>query len=98
MTLSSKVLGKGWQIFLFTRPGCSLCIDAKSNCETVREKHKCDLKQIDIDAANHRTWRNVYDFDVPVVSPLLQPLSNSRLAVALIAEFPNADTRRKGLQ
>jgi hypothetical protein len=54
---------------LFTRANCGLCDTAKSRLTEFRGKHSLPVNYLEVDimAAGQRQWRDVYDFDVPVL-------------------------------
>ncbi|QIX01648.1 hypothetical protein AMS68_007165 [Peltaster fructicola] len=65
---ATTILGQ-WCIrtTLFTRPGCSLCIDAKNVLDRVWKRRPFEFTQIDIAQPQNKKWKEIYDFDVPVV-------------------------------
>lgn len=67
MRYTSALLQGSFQITLFTRPGCGLCDTAKAVLSRTQKIKPFNLKEIDITAHGQQQWRNVYDFDVPVV-------------------------------
>lgn len=61
---------------LFTRASCGLCDVAKSRISEFNKNHrqrqqqlvtKIDYTEIDIAEPSHKKWKDVYDFDVPVL-------------------------------
>ena len=70
-----------WQhsarITLFTRSNCSLCDTAKSTINQLATRRSFDLAQIDIMAPDQTQWKDLYEFDAPVVRScvLAPPLS-----------------------
>ena len=67
MHSSIRFLERAAKLVLFTRSNCSLCDTAKSVVSTVRKRHDVDFVEVDIMAAGNEEWREVYEFDVPVV-------------------------------
>lgn len=58
----------GTRLTLFTRANCGLCDVAKTRIqEFQKRKSPIDYSEIDISAPGNEKWRNVYDFDVPVL-------------------------------
>ena len=56
------------RITLFTRENCGLCSNARSVLSDLCDTRPFQLKEVDI--VNSETgpqWRDLYDFDVPVV-------------------------------
>ncbi|KAK5051359.1 hypothetical protein LTR84_003011 [Exophiala bonariae] len=56
------------RLTLFTRVNCGLCDTAKTRIQEFQKRRpKIDYSEIDISAPGQDKWRNVYDFDVPVL-------------------------------
>jgi len=55
------------QLTLFTRANCGLCDVAKARVAEVLKKRTVDYKEVDIMAEGQNEWKNMYDFDVPVL-------------------------------
>lgn len=56
------------RLTLFSRVNCGLCDTAKTRIQEFQKlRPKVDYSEIDISAPEHEKWRNVYDFDVPVL-------------------------------
>ena len=72
------------RITLFTRENCGLCSNARSVLSQVWDARPFDYREVDIvKSQNGPGWKNLYDFDVPVVrcsfvpkleSPVLAPM------------------------
>lgn len=60
------------RITLFTRANCSLCTNAKQTLSTVWDKRPFDYKEIDVMQLEERKWKDLYEFDTPVVCSLKQ--------------------------
>ena len=56
------------RVTLFTRPNCGLCDSAKTVLAGLRERRPFSYREVDIGKAEAKGWRDLYDFDVPVVS------------------------------
>lgn len=56
------------RITLFTRQNCSLCTNAKQTLSTVWDKRPFIYKEIDVMIPEAKSWRDIYEFDTPVVS------------------------------
>lgn len=67
------------RITLFTRPNCGLCDTAKTVLASLRERRPFSYREVDLGKADAKGWRDLYDFDVPVVRV---PLCFSALAWA----------------
>lgn len=55
------------RITLFTRKHCGLCIAARSVLSDVWDSRPFDFKEVDIVKPESQSWKDLYDFDVPVV-------------------------------
>lgn len=64
------------RITLFTRSGCGLCAQGKQSLSQVWDKRPFAYVEEDVDAEGSK-WRNLYDFDVPVVCSSLVTLCPS---------------------
>jgi len=61
-------LSAGTRLTLFTRANCGLCDTAKLRIqEFQKNRSTLDYSEIDISSPGHQKWRDVYDFDVPVL-------------------------------
>lgn len=66
------------RITLFSRDNCGLCSQAKGVLSNVWDKRPFDYKEVDLAKPEWTSWKDIYDFDIPVVSrtmPLKQPLT-----------------------
>mmetsp|Transcript_9308 Transcript_9308/g.38185 ORF Transcript_9308/g.38185 Transcript_9308/m.38185 type:complete len:173 (+) Transcript_9308:20-538(+) len=54
-------------VSLFTKPGCTLCDDAKAVLAACRAAAPHRLVLVDIDDAEHATWHAAYKYDIPVL-------------------------------
>lgn len=68
------------RITLFTRQNCQLCVNAKQNLSNVWDQRPFIYKEIDVMTPDGRVWRDLYEFDTPVVVSL----QFTNLAQALI--------------
>lgn len=84
------------KITLFTRANCGLCDSARAVLSRVWDRRPFDYEQVDIMAPGQERWKDVYEFDVPVVSgTLLQyQCTHSRKN----AEMPHPGARRAVFQ
>lgn len=55
------------KITFFTRKNCGLCDSARSVLSDVWDKRPFVFREIDIVKPEAESWRDLYDFDVPVV-------------------------------
>lgn len=56
------------RLTLFIRQNCSLCTDAKDVMSKVWDRRPFEYTEIDVMAAKQEKWKNLYEFDTPVVS------------------------------
>ncbi|KAI0186061.1 hypothetical protein EV127DRAFT_188912 [Xylaria flabelliformis] len=89
------------RITLFTRQNCGLCSDARSVLSDVWDTRPFQFKEVDIvKSETGRQWRDLYDFDVPVIhiskssAPEEQPQSVSE-AVRLMHRFTAEQVQAK---
>ncbi|CRG84975.1 hypothetical protein PISL3812_02135 [Talaromyces islandicus] len=61
------------RLTLFTRANCGLCDTAKLTVSKLQKRKPFDYAEVDIMVPEHKQWKDVYEFDVPVlhVQPLL---------------------------
>ncbi|KAH6678369.1 hypothetical protein B0J14DRAFT_320828 [Halenospora varia] len=64
---SSRLLQHACRITLFTRQNCSLCINAKQTLSTVWDKRPFVYKEIDVMEPEFKGWKDLYEFDTPVI-------------------------------
>ena len=64
---ATRRLLQACRITLFTRPGCGLCDQGKQSLSKVWDKRPFAYHEENVDAKGSK-WRDLYDFDVPVVS------------------------------
>ncbi|KAJ4295882.1 hypothetical protein N0V88_004584 [Collariella sp. IMI 366227] len=55
------------RITFFTRETCGLCTQAKSVLSDVWDKKPFAYKEVNIVKPESKAWRDLYDFDVPVI-------------------------------
>jgi hypothetical protein len=61
-----RLFGK-YHITLFTRQNCSLCDDAEHVLSRVWDRRPFEYSKIDVMSSGQEKWKNVYEFDTPVV-------------------------------
>jgi len=69
MKATAALMQHALRLTLFTRPNCSLCTDAKSVLSRVRDKKPFEYEEVDVMTAGQRKWKDLYEFDTPVVGP-----------------------------
>ena len=67
MRPSNNLMQHTARITLFTRANCSLCDTAKSTISKLAAKRSFGVEQIDVMASDQKQWREMYEFDTPVV-------------------------------
>lgn len=86
MRVTSRLLQQQCRITFFTRKHCGLCIAARSVLSDVWDARPFAFKEVDIVKPESQDWKDLYDFDVPVVSfpqlfeHLLCPVPNTSFA------------------
>ncbi|KAL1996713.1 hypothetical protein VTN49DRAFT_7578 [Thermomyces lanuginosus] len=67
------------RLTLFTRAHCGLCDTAKRTLSKIQQQRQIDYKEVDIMAPENKRWKDVYEFDVPVlhVEPAVQQNADS---------------------
>lgn len=78
------------RLTLFTRANCGLCDVAKSRIGELQKKRTINYSEIDIMAPGQEKWKDVYDFDVPVLH-VDKMAAKSEVA----AETPALDAAKK---
>ncbi|KAH6619797.1 hypothetical protein B0J18DRAFT_254147 [Chaetomium sp. MPI-SDFR-AT-0129] len=66
MRPTSRLL-QSCRITFFSRQGCGLCTQARSVLSDVWDKRPFAFKEVDIVKPESKGWRDLYDFDVPVI-------------------------------
>lgn len=71
MRATTRLFQQACRITLFTRENCGLCVQAKSVLSNVWDSRPFHFEEVDIikDETIPR-WRDLYEFDVPVVRRL----------------------------
>ncbi|OTA99790.1 hypothetical protein M426DRAFT_252187 [Hypoxylon sp. CI-4A] len=89
------------RITLFTRENCGLCTEARSVLSDVWDLRPFQFKEIDIIKSESKPrWRDLYEFDVPVIhiskssAPDEHPQSASK-AVKLMHRFTTDQVKDK---
>lgn len=66
MRVTSRLL-QCCKITLFTRQNCGLCDSARSVLSEVWDTRPFVFREVDIVKPEAMSWKDLYDFDVPVV-------------------------------
>ncbi|KAK3076004.1 hypothetical protein LTR53_000181 [Teratosphaeriaceae sp. CCFEE 6253] len=67
MRATTALLQHVLRLTLFTRANCSLCTDAKGVLSNLRDKRHFEYEEVDVMAAGQSKWKDMYEFDTPVV-------------------------------
>ncbi|KAB5551359.1 hypothetical protein GE09DRAFT_170161 [Coniochaeta sp. 2T2.1] len=99
MRLTTRLL-QSVRITLFTRETCGLCTQAKSVLSDVWDARPFQFKEVDIMKPEAKPWRDMYDFDVPVIHisrvslPEEDPSKSSK-AIKLMHRFKPEEVKAK---
>ncbi|OTB19772.1 hypothetical protein K445DRAFT_149936 [Daldinia sp. EC12] len=100
MRVTSRLF-QSCRITLFTRENCGLCTQARSVLSDVWDTRPFQFKEIDIIKSDFKPqWRDLYEFDVPVIhvskssAPEEHPDSASK-AVKLMHRFTADQVKAK---
>ncbi len=55
------------RLTLFTRKNCSLCDTAKHVIDQVDKRKTLDYTEIDVMESGQQKWKDLYEYDTPVV-------------------------------
>lgn len=83
MRATSRLLQLPCRITLFTREHCGLCVSARSVLSEVWDSRPFVYKEIDIVKPAAQQWKDLYDFDVPVVCNVLTVTYVSSMSCSL---------------
>jgi hypothetical protein len=67
MKYTVRLLQNATKLVLFSRANCSLCDTAKAVVGNVRKHRSADYVEIDVMEQGNEDWKNLYEFDTPVV-------------------------------
>lgn len=70
MRQTAHLLQHTARLTLFTRPNCSLCDSAKMVVQILAKKRTFDYNEIDIMLPGQDEYKDLYEFDTPVVRSL----------------------------
>ncbi|CEJ81722.1 Putative Glutaredoxin domain-containing protein [[Torrubiella] hemipterigena] len=62
---ATRALLQSCRITMFSRDTCGLCTQAKGVLSDVWDKRPFEFKEVNL--SNSEKWRNLYDFDIPVI-------------------------------
>ncbi|KAJ9240585.1 hypothetical protein DTO169E5_3917 [Paecilomyces variotii] len=79
--LATRVLfSQAVRLTLFTRAGCGLCDTAKHNVSKFLAQKPLHYSEVDIMEPGNKAWKDVYEFDVPVLHVQTETKANSELS------------------
>ncbi|KAF2092983.1 hypothetical protein NA57DRAFT_49180 [Rhizodiscina lignyota] len=67
MRITRPLLQHALRITLFTRANCALCDQAKLVLSHAWDKKPFDFAEIDVMARGQEQWKELYEFDTPVI-------------------------------
>lgn len=62
-----RLLQYSARITLFTRSHCSLCETAQASIDHLANRRSFEVNTINVMAAGQQQWKDLYEFDTPVV-------------------------------
>lgn len=78
---ATRALLQNVQLTLFTRANCGLCDTAKHTLAQLKKKKDFAYLELDIMKPGNKEWKDVYEFDVPVlhVQRIISPLAGQEV-------------------
>lgn len=73
MRPTSQFLQYTARVTLFTRSNCRLCETAKSVLGSLGSRRSFEYNEIDIMSSSAKKWKDLYEFDTPVVRKSTMP-------------------------
>lgn len=86
MRATSRLLQLPCRITFFTREHCGLCVSARSVLSDVWDSRPFVYKEVDIVKPAAQHWKDLYDFDVPVVRNALNTIYIVSMICSLTTE------------
>ncbi|OJD38782.1 glutaredoxin domain-containing protein [Diplodia corticola] len=75
---TARLLQRACRLTLFTRQGCALCDNAKGVLSNVWDKRPFEYTEIDVMAPGQQKWKDVYEFDTPVIHVEKMPANDGQ--------------------
>ncbi|KAG5984940.1 hypothetical protein E4U55_002522 [Claviceps digitariae] len=99
MFVSQRLL-QACRITLYTRDNCGLCTQAKGVLSDVWDKRPFAYKEVNLALPESNAWRELYDFDIPVIhisksSAAEEQVSSASKAVKLMHRFTTDQVQAK---
>lgn len=85
MLASRRLLQHACRVTLFTRDNCGLCAAAKGVLSNVWDRRPFAFREVDLARPESKAWRELYDFDIPVVRSRPRPRHGAAPADAAAA-------------
>ncbi|KAG5968559.1 hypothetical protein E4U56_000308 [Claviceps arundinis] len=97
---ASQRLLQACRITLFTRDNCGLCTQAKGVLSNVWDQRPFAYKEVNLALLESKTWRELYDFDIPVIhvsksSAEEEQVASAGKAVKLMHRFTTDQVQAK---
>ncbi|KAG6093756.1 hypothetical protein E4U30_004062 [Claviceps sp. LM220 group G6] len=97
---ASQRLLQACRITLFTRDNCGLCTQAKGVLSNVWDQRAFAYKEVNLALPESNAWRELYDFDIPVIhvsksSAEEEQVSSAGKAVKLMHRFTTDQVQAK---
>ncbi|WPG99580.1 glutaredoxin 2 [Acrodontium crateriforme] len=67
MAMKATCILRSIRLTLFTRENCSLCDTAKVVVNKVKQTQPFEYQEINVMAASQEKWKDLYEFDTPVL-------------------------------
>ncbi|GJN73000.1 glutaredoxin domain-containing protein [Purpureocillium lilacinum] len=64
---ATRRLLQACRITLFSRDNCGLCTNAKGVLSDVWDKRPFVFREVNLALPESKSWRELYDFDIPVI-------------------------------
>ncbi|PFH57453.1 hypothetical protein XA68_15042 [Ophiocordyceps unilateralis] len=97
---ASRRLLQACRITFFTRENCGLCAEAGATLSNVANNRPFVYVKVDLARPESRLWRELYDFDIPVIhisraSAEPEEVATASKAVKLMHRFTSAQIEAK---
>lgn len=73
------------RLTLFTRANCSLCETAKAVISKVEKRREFQYVELDVMAPGQKQWKDLYEFDTPVVRSPFDYMTTQLTGYAIVA-------------
>ncbi|OAL50775.1 hypothetical protein IQ07DRAFT_643995 [Pyrenochaeta sp. DS3sAY3a] len=83
------------RITFFTRSPCGLCDTAKAVVQNVKAKRPLEYHEINVMEPGQEKWKDVYEFDTPVIHIDKAGTPTSTSSLKLMHRFKDEDVMKK---